>query len=43
MNIITTWTNGNSNTIANRLAAKLGRTPTDAELIAEVKRILSNK
>jgi len=40
ININTTWTNNNPNTIANRLAAKLGRQPTAAELVAEVKRIL---
>ncbi len=36
----TTWRNDNPNTIANRLAARLGREPTDAELRDEVKRIL---
>mgnify|MGYP000880730067 CR=1 FL=1 len=40
ININTTWTNNNPNTIANRLAVKLGRQPSTAELIAEVKRIL---
>jgi hypothetical protein len=39
--IKTTWTNDNPNTIWNRLAAKLGRTPTNAEAAAEVKRILA--
>jgi hypothetical protein len=32
--------NDNPNTIWNRLAARLGREPTNAEAIAEVKRIL---
>lgn len=35
------FTNPNPNTIWNRLAAKLGREPTNAEAAAEVKRILS--
>lgn len=35
-----TWRNDNPATIANKLAAKLGREATHAELIAEVKRIL---
>lgn len=38
--VTTTWRNDNPNTIRNRLAAKLGREPTDAEATAEVKRIL---
>jgi len=42
MNITTTWTNGNPNTVWNRLAAKLGRQPTNAEAAAEVKRIMSD-
>ena len=41
MNITTTWHNSNPNTVWNRLAAKLGRTPTDAEVTAEVRRILA--
>jgi hypothetical protein len=41
MNITTTWHNANPDTIWNRLAAKLGRTPTDAEVTAEVRRILA--
>ena len=41
MNITTTWHNSNPDTIWNRLAAKLGRTPTDAEVTAEVRRILA--
>ena len=36
----TTWVNKNPNTIANKLAAKLGREATQAELVQEVKRIL---
>lgn len=39
--IAVTWTNDNPDTIWNRLAAKLGRQPTDAEAAAEVKRILA--
>ena len=38
--IRTTWVNQNPDTIANRLAARIGREPTDAECAAEVKRIL---
>jgi hypothetical protein len=38
--ITTTWTNNNPDTIWNKLAAKLGRQPTDKEAIAETKRIL---
>ena len=38
--VTTTWRNDNPNTVWNRLAAKLGREPTDAEATAEVKRIL---
>lgn len=37
--VTTTWHNDNPNTIWNRLAAKLGREPTNAEAAAEVKRI----
>jgi len=36
-----TFTNGNPDTIWNRLAAKLGREPTNEEAKEEVKRILS--
>lgn len=36
-----TWTNNNPNTIYNRLAARLGRVPTDAEVRAELDRIIS--
>lgn len=35
-----THTNRNPDTIWNRLAAKLGREPTNAEAAAEVRRIL---
>jgi len=35
-------TNPNPNTIWNSLAARLGRAPTHAEAVAEVKRILAN-
>lgn len=41
MNHSITWTNGNPNTIYNKLAAKLGRMPTNAEASAEVKWILA--
>ncbi len=34
------FVNDNPDTIWNRLAAKLGREPTVAEAVAEVKRIL---
>jgi hypothetical protein len=40
VNTTTTWRNDNPNTIWNRLAARLGRQPTNAEAEAEVKRIL---
>jgi hypothetical protein len=40
MQVNMTFTNKNPNTIANKLAAKLGREATNAELSAEVKRIL---
>jgi hypothetical protein len=39
--VTTTWRNGNPDTIWNRLAARLGREPTNAEAEAEVKRILA--
>ena len=42
MNITTTWRNDNPDTIWNRLAAKLGRAPTNAEVTSEVRRILSS-
>lgn len=35
-----TVTNRNPNTIWNRLAARLGREPTNAEAAAEVRRII---
>ena len=40
MRITTTWTNRSPDTIWNRLAAKLGREPTNEEACNEVKRIL---
>lgn len=40
--VTTTWYNDNPDTVWNRLAAKLGREPTRAEAIAEVKRILES-
>lgn len=40
MRTTTTWTNRNPDTIWNRLAAKLGREPTNAEAVDEVRRIL---
>lgn len=39
--IVVTWRNDNPDTIWNRLAARLGREPTNAEAAAEVRRILS--
>lgn len=42
MNITTTWHNANPNTVWNRLAAKLGRDPTNDEAAAEVRRILAS-
>lgn len=42
MNVTFTWHNDNPNTIWNRLAAKLGRQPTNAEASAEVRRILGD-
>ena len=38
--ISTTWHNPNPSTIWNRLAARLGREPTNAEAAAEVRRII---
>lgn len=38
--VTVTWRNDNPDTIWNRLAARLGREPTDAEGAAEVRRIL---
>lgn len=40
MIVNTTWRNDNPKTIANVLAARIGREPTNAELVAEVTRIL---
>ena len=37
--VTTTWRNDNPNTIWNRLAAKLGREPTNVEVRAELDRI----
>lgn len=39
--VTVSWTNHNPDTIWNRLAARLGREPTHAEVQAEVRRILS--
>ncbi len=41
--VTTSWRNDNPDTIWNRLAAKLGREPTNAEAAQEVKRILQNE
>lgn len=41
MRVTITFRNDNPNTIYNRLAQRLGREPTHAETVAEVKRILS--
>lgn len=41
MNVTVSFRNDNPNTIWNKLAARLGREPTNAEATAEVKRILS--
>ena len=41
MNVTVTWHNASPNTIWGKLAARLGREPTNAEATAEVKRILS--
>ena len=43
MRITITVTSTKPDTMWERLAAKLGREPTSAEAIAEVKRILSEK
>lgn len=42
MKVTITFHNANPNTIWNRLAAKLGREPTNAEAVAKVKRILKS-
>lgn len=43
MNIQTTFTNNNPKTIYNALKEELGREPSNEELKAKVKAILSNK
>lgn len=43
MKITITWHNAHPNTIWGKLAAKLGREPTDAEAKAEVLRILRQR
>jgi hypothetical protein len=40
MKLTITWRNDNPNTIYNKLAAKLGRQPTEHEVREEVRRIL---
>jgi hypothetical protein len=40
VNVSISFHNSNPNTIWNRLAARLGREPTNAEARAEVERIL---
>jgi hypothetical protein len=40
MEVTTTWINDNPATIYNKLAARLGRVPTDDEVRAEVARIM---
>ena len=42
MKVTTTWTNSNPDTVWSRLAAKLGREPTNDEAAAEVRRILTD-
>lgn len=39
MIVTTTWHNDNPNTIYNVLARKLGREPTNAEVLADLRRI----
>ena len=41
MRMTITWHNNNPNTVWNKLAARLGREPTNAEAATEVRRILS--
>ena len=41
MHVTITWQNNNPNTVWNKLAARLGREPTNAEAATEVRRILS--
>lgn len=43
MIVTTSWHNPNPSTIWNRLAARLGREPTQAEAVAEVTRLLRAK
>jgi hypothetical protein len=43
INVTVTWHNDNPKTIWNQLAHRLGRPPTNAEAIEEVKRILREK
>lgn len=40
IHVTTTWRNDNPDTIWNKLAAHLGREPTDKEAADEVRRIL---
>lgn len=40
LKVTVTWRNDNPNTVWNKLAAKLGRQPTNAEAIAELDRIV---
>lgn len=41
MQVNVTWHNANPQTIWGKLAERLGRVPTNAEAIAEVKRIMA--
>ena len=41
--VTTTWHNAGPHTIWARLAARLGREPTNAEAAQEVRRILNNE
>ena len=43
MQVTITFTNKNPNTIWNKLAARLGREPTNAEAREEMNRILSER
>jgi hypothetical protein len=40
LNVTITWTNRNPDTVYNKLKARLGREPTQQELVDEVTRIL---
>lgn len=42
MQINITFTNKNPNTIYNKLAAKLGRLPSNNEIISELNRIIKS-